>query len=117
MTSAEDHFVLQMENGLLEGFKTGLVKGFCDLVGADTQVEKVDEFTVKVTTVEPFRPLHFVLGLAHEAGEDGADVVPEQPDVGASQDSALHEVAAGDRARTPRAGQAVNGGCGADDLW
>ena len=43
VTSAEDHFVLQMDNGLLEGFKTGLVKGFCDIVGADTQVEQVDD--------------------------------------------------------------------------
>lgn len=40
ITSAEDHFVLAMDNGLLEAFKTGLVKGFCDIVGADATVVK-----------------------------------------------------------------------------
>ena len=38
--SAEDRFVLKMDNGLLEGFKTGLVLGFCDIVGGDATVEK-----------------------------------------------------------------------------
>ena len=38
--SAEDHFILKMDNGLLEGFKTGLVLGFCDIVGGDATVQK-----------------------------------------------------------------------------
>lgn len=40
--SAPDRFVLRMDNGLLEGFKTGLVEGFCDIVGADAEIEKKD---------------------------------------------------------------------------
>ncbi|MEX0787345.1 MAG: prenyltransferase, partial [Anaerolineales bacterium] len=48
--SAPDHFVLRMDNGLLEGFKIGLVEGFCDIVGADTKVEKRDgEYHVRWT--------------------------------------------------------------------
>lgn len=43
VTSAEDYFVLRMDNDLLEGFKTGLVKGFCDIVGADAQVQKIGD--------------------------------------------------------------------------
>lgn len=43
VTSAEDHFDLRMDNGLLEGFKTGLVKGFCDIVGADAQIQKIGD--------------------------------------------------------------------------
>ena len=38
--SAPDHFVLKMENGLLEGFKIGLIEGFCDIVGADVEIER-----------------------------------------------------------------------------
>ncbi len=46
--SAPDHFVMRLDNGLLEGFKTGLIRGFCDIVGADAQVEKVgDEYHVR----------------------------------------------------------------------
>ncbi len=41
--SADDHFVLRMDNGLLEGFKTGLVRGFIDIVGADAEVVKHDD--------------------------------------------------------------------------
>lgn len=40
--AAPDHFVLRMDNGLLEGFKVGLVEGFVDIVGADAQIEKKD---------------------------------------------------------------------------
>jgi 1,4-dihydroxy-2-naphthoate octaprenyltransferase len=38
--SAPDHFVLKLDNGLLEGFKTGLIDGFVDIVGADAKIEK-----------------------------------------------------------------------------
>lgn len=40
--SAEDHFVLRLDNGLPEGFKVGLIQGFCDIVGAEAIIEKLD---------------------------------------------------------------------------
>lgn len=46
--SAQDYFVLKMDNGLLEGFKTGLVRGFVDIAGADAEVKKEGE-TYRVT--------------------------------------------------------------------
>ena len=63
--SAPDHFVLKMDNGLLEGFKTGLVEGFVDIVGADSEIEKRgDEYyvrwTVRDETPEPSRWALFV---------------------------------------------------------
>ena len=63
--SAPDHFVLKMDNGLLEGFKTGLVEGFVDIVGADAVTEKRgDEYhvswTVRAETPEPSRWALFV---------------------------------------------------------
>lgn len=46
--SGPDHFVMRLDNGLLEGFKTGLIRGFCDIVGADAKVEKIgDEYHVR----------------------------------------------------------------------
>lgn len=48
--SAPDGFVLRMDNGLLEGFKVGLVEGFCDIVGAVARIEKRDgEYHVRCT--------------------------------------------------------------------
>jgi 1,4-dihydroxy-2-naphthoate octaprenyltransferase len=45
--SASDHFVLRLDNGLLEGFKVGLIRGFCDIVSAEAEVEKRgDEYHV-----------------------------------------------------------------------
>ncbi|MFV1858932.1 MAG: 1,4-dihydroxy-2-naphthoate octaprenyltransferase [Anaerolineales bacterium] len=38
--SAPDHFVLKLDNGLLEGFKIGLIEGFCDIVGAEAVTER-----------------------------------------------------------------------------
>lgn len=46
--SHPDRFVLRMDNGLLEGFKTGLIEGFVDIVGADAEIEKRgDEYHVR----------------------------------------------------------------------
>ncbi len=51
--AAPDHFVMRMDNSLLEGFKVGLVEGFCDIVGADAQIEKRDgEYHVRWTVRE-----------------------------------------------------------------
>ncbi len=63
--SAPDHFVLKLDNGLLEGFKVGLVRGFCDIVGADAEVTKRgDEYhvtwKVRAETPEPSRWALFV---------------------------------------------------------
>ncbi len=45
--SAPDHFVLRLDNGLLEGFKVGLIEGFVDIVGAEAEIEKHgDEYHV-----------------------------------------------------------------------
>ena len=45
--SAEDSFILRLDNGLLEGFKIGLIRGFCDIVGAESTIEKRgDEYHV-----------------------------------------------------------------------
>ncbi len=41
--SADDHFILRLDNGLLEGFKVGLIRGFCDIVSADAEIEKRGE--------------------------------------------------------------------------
>lgn len=63
--SAPDRFVLRLDNGLLEGFKVGLIRGFCDIVGADAQVEKRgDEYLVvwevREETPQPSRWALFV---------------------------------------------------------
>lgn len=63
--SAEDHFVLRLDNGLPEGFKIGLIEGFCDIVGADSAIEKRDgeyhvSWTVRTETPEPSRWALFV---------------------------------------------------------
>jgi len=63
--SASDHFVLRMDNGLLEGFKTGLIEGFCNIVGAESKIEKSDgvyhvRWTVRAETPRPSRWALFV---------------------------------------------------------
>ncbi|MFQ5943005.1 MAG: 1,4-dihydroxy-2-naphthoate octaprenyltransferase [Anaerolineales bacterium] len=63
--SAPDHFVLKMDNGLLEGFKTGLVDGFCDIVGAEAVIERRNgnyhvRWSVREETPEPSRWALFV---------------------------------------------------------
>ena len=63
--SASDHFVLKLDNGLLEGFKLGLVRGFCDIVGADANVTlRGDEYhitwKVRSQTPKPSRWAMFV---------------------------------------------------------
>jgi 1,4-dihydroxy-2-naphthoate octaprenyltransferase len=63
--SAEDHFVLRLDNGLLEGFKSGLLRGFIDIVGADAKVVKKGEdyhvsWTVREDTPMPSRWALFV---------------------------------------------------------
>lgn len=63
--SAPDHFVLRLDNDLLEGFKVGLVRGFCDIVGAEARVEKHgDEYRVtwwvREETPDPSRRALFV---------------------------------------------------------
>jgi 1,4-dihydroxy-2-naphthoate octaprenyltransferase len=47
VVSSEDHFILRLDNGLLEGFKTGLIRGFCHIVGAEADVKvEGDEYLV-----------------------------------------------------------------------
>ncbi|MDF1500595.1 MAG: prenyltransferase [Anaerolineales bacterium] len=47
VASDENCFVLKMDNGLLESFKTGLVEGFCEIVGAEAKViRRGDEYHV-----------------------------------------------------------------------
>jgi 1,4-dihydroxy-2-naphthoate octaprenyltransferase len=63
--SARDHFVLKMDNGLLEGFKIGLVDGFCDIVGADAVIERRNadyhiRWSIREATPEPSRWALFV---------------------------------------------------------
>jgi 1,4-dihydroxy-2-naphthoate octaprenyltransferase len=63
--STPDHFVLKLDNGLLEGFKVGLVRGFCDIVGADAEVTKRSDdyhitWQVRATTPKPSRWALFV---------------------------------------------------------
>lgn len=63
--SAGDHFVLRMDNGLLEGFKTGLIEGFCNIVGAESKIEKSNgtyrvRWTVRAETPKPSRWALFV---------------------------------------------------------
>jgi 1,4-dihydroxy-2-naphthoate octaprenyltransferase len=63
--SAPDHFILRLDNGLLEAFKTGLIRGFCDIVGADAEIEKVGEeyhvrWSVREATPVPSRWALFV---------------------------------------------------------
>ena len=60
LESAPDHFALRLDNGLLEGFKIGLVKGFCDIVGGDARVRKEGDvyhvtWTIRDATPEPSR--------------------------------------------------------------
>lgn len=63
--SAPDHFTLRMDNGLLEGFKTGLIEGFCNIVGAEAAIEKSDGtyrvgWKVRAETPRPSRWALFV---------------------------------------------------------
>jgi 1,4-dihydroxy-2-naphthoate octaprenyltransferase len=63
--SAPDHFILRMDNGLLEGFKIGLIKGFCDIVGAEAEVERRGQeyhvrWKLRVETPAPSRWALFV---------------------------------------------------------
>ena len=45
--SAPDHFVMRLDNDLLEDFKVGLIEGFCQIVGAKADVRKLgDEYHV-----------------------------------------------------------------------
>ncbi len=38
--SAPDSFVMRLDNGLPEGFKIGLIEGFCELVGAQVRIDR-----------------------------------------------------------------------------
>jgi 1,4-dihydroxy-2-naphthoate octaprenyltransferase len=63
--SEEEHFALRMDNGLLEGFKVGLIKGFCDIVGADASIERRNgeyhvTWKIREETPEPSRWAKFV---------------------------------------------------------
>ncbi len=63
--SAQDHFVLKMDNGLLEGFKIGLIDGFVDIVGADAVIERRNgdyhvSWSVREETPQPSRWALFV---------------------------------------------------------
>ncbi|MFQ5921200.1 MAG: 1,4-dihydroxy-2-naphthoate octaprenyltransferase, partial [Anaerolineales bacterium] len=63
--SAPDHFALKMDNGLLEGFKIGLIEGFCDIVGADAVIERRNgdyrvRWSIREETPEPSRWALFV---------------------------------------------------------
>jgi 1,4-dihydroxy-2-naphthoate octaprenyltransferase len=63
--SAEDHFAMRMDNALLEGFKVGLVRGFCDIVGADVTIEKRNgdyqvKWEMRAETPQPSRWALFV---------------------------------------------------------
>ena len=63
--SASDHFILRMDNGLLEGFKTGLIEGFCNIVGAESEIEKRNgtyhvHWNVRAETPSPSRWALFV---------------------------------------------------------
>ena len=58
--SAPDHFVLKMDNGLLEGFKVGLIDGFCDIIGADAVIDRRNgdyhvRWSIREETPEPSR--------------------------------------------------------------
>lgn len=39
--SSPDHFIMRLDNGLLEGFKIGLIEGFCQIVGAKANIHRV----------------------------------------------------------------------------
>ena len=63
--SAPDHFVLKLDNGLLEGFKIGLIDGFVDIVGADAVIERRNgdyhvRWSIREETPEPSRWALFV---------------------------------------------------------
>ncbi len=63
--SDPDHFTLRMDNGLLEGFKTGLIEGFCNIVGAESVIEKSNgsyrvHWKVRAETPRPSRWALFV---------------------------------------------------------
>ncbi len=63
--SAPDHFVLKLDNGLLEGFKIGLIEGFCDIVGADAVTERRNgeyrvRWSIREETPQPSRWALFV---------------------------------------------------------
>lgn len=63
--STPDYFVLRLDNGLLEGFKLGLVRGFCDIVGAEVEISKTESeyhisWSVRQETPEPSRWALFV---------------------------------------------------------
>ena len=63
--SAPDHFVLKLDNGLLEGFKIGLIEGFCDIVGANAVIERRNgdyhvRWSIREETPEPSRWALFV---------------------------------------------------------
>lgn len=65
VSSSEDGFVLEMDNGLLEPFKTGLVRGFCDIVGADATITNKNgqyhvRWTIRQDTPVPSRWALFV---------------------------------------------------------
>ncbi|GMR09520.1 MAG: hypothetical protein BMS9Abin28_0339 [Anaerolineae bacterium] len=63
--SAPDHFVLKLDNGLLEGFKIGLIDGFVNIVGADAVIDRRNgdyhvSWEVREETPEPSRWALFV---------------------------------------------------------
>jgi 1,4-dihydroxy-2-naphthoate octaprenyltransferase len=60
-----DRFVLKLDNGLPEEYKLGLLKGFCDIVGADVEIDvRGDEYhltwQVRPETPKPSRWAMFV---------------------------------------------------------
>lgn len=61
--SAPEYFVLRLDNGLHEGFKIGLIRGFCDIVGAEASIEKHgDEYHVKwIIRTETPKPSRWAL--------------------------------------------------------
>jgi 1,4-dihydroxy-2-naphthoate octaprenyltransferase len=54
--SAEDHFVLRLDNGLLEPFKIGLIRGFCGIVGAQAEVRKQGDMYQVTWTIQEATP-------------------------------------------------------------
>lgn len=58
--SSADGFTMRLDNGLLPGFKIGLIEGFCKIVGADAVVERSAEdyrvtWTIAKETPAPSR--------------------------------------------------------------
>lgn len=65
--SAPDHFVLRLDNGLLEEFKIGLIEGFCEIVGATAVVEKRGDVYHLTWEIAEETPLPSKLALLADA--------------------------------------------------